>query len=123
MPPLNDDRLAACFKAFAHPARLAILRALADNDRRCCGDIVDILPLAQSTVSQHLQILREAGLVRGENEGRRSCYWLDAEAVRAFAESSAALFAVLGETEGKCATVPAADAVAMTELQTSEAGR
>lgn len=103
----EDDRLAACFKAFAHPARLSILRALADNDRRCCGDIVDMLPLAQSTVSQHLQILREAGLIRGENDGRRSCYCLDTEALGAFMAGARELFTVLGETEAKCATGPA----------------
>ncbi|PTW60942.1 ArsR family transcriptional regulator [Breoghania corrubedonensis] len=127
MSSLSDDRLAACFKAFAHPARLAILRELADNDRRCCGDIVGMLPLAQSTVSQHLHILREAGLIRGEIDGRRSCYCLDGEAVRAFMEGSAALFALLGETEEKCATGPApvasAGASATAGLEVAEAGR
>lgn len=107
MPALDDDSLAACFKAVAHPARLAILRALADGDRQCCGDIVGMLPLAQSTVSQHLQILREAGLIRGEIDGRRSRYFLDPEALGALAEASEALLTTLSEAEVRCATGPA----------------
>ncbi|WP_321341429.1 metalloregulator ArsR/SmtB family transcription factor [Breoghania sp.] len=91
MPDFDDDRLAACFKALGHPARLAILRALADEERCCCGDIVGRLPLAQSTVSQHLQILRDAGLIRGEAEGRKSRYCLDRAAFLALGEGTTAL--------------------------------
>ncbi|KAB2860757.1 MAG: winged helix-turn-helix transcriptional regulator [Bauldia sp.] len=81
----DDILLAARIKALAHPARLAIVRALLrpDAGRCCCGDIVRDLPLAQSTVSQHLKVLREAGLIRGEIEGPRSCYWIDRRALAA----------------------------------------
>ncbi|MDF2999787.1 MAG: transporter related protein, partial [Xanthobacteraceae bacterium] len=64
-------------RALAHPARLAILRALAAADRCQCGQIVRGLTLAQSTVSQHLKVLKEAGLITGTIEGPRSCYCLD----------------------------------------------
>lgn len=61
-------------KALAHPARIEILRILVKRNACVCGDIVDALPLAQSTVSEHLRILKEAGLVTGEIEGPRTCY-------------------------------------------------
>jgi ArsR family transcriptional regulator, arsenate/arsenite/antimonite-responsive transcriptional repressor len=79
--PKDDIVLAARIKALAHPARLAIVRALMRIDGCCCGDIVRDLPLAQSTVSQHLKILREAGIVRGEIAGPRTCYCLDRAAL------------------------------------------
>lgn len=73
-PPASDINLAETCKALAHPARLAILRQLLREDRCICGRIVEILPLAQSTVSQHLKILKDAGLIRGEVEGLNTCY-------------------------------------------------
>lgn len=79
----TDRRLARTLKALSHPARLAIVRLLAERDECVCGEIVDDLPLAQSTVSQHLKALKEAGLIRGTVEGRSTCYCLDPEAVRA----------------------------------------
>ncbi len=94
----TDDRLLARrIKALAHPARLGIVRALikVGGDGCCCGDIVRRLPLAQSTVSQHLKVLREAGLIRGEISGPRSCYCLD----RAALASVAAAMARLGAEE------------------------
>ena len=85
----DDVLLAARIKALGHPARLAIVRALLGApDGACrCRDIVRDLPLAQSTVSQHLKVLREAGLIRGEIEGPRSCYWLDRQALDAVGEA------------------------------------
>lgn len=80
----SDRRLAGRLKALAHPARLAIVRLLAERDECVCGEIVDDLPLAQSTVSQHLKALKEAGLVQGTIEGRRTCYCLDSAALQAF---------------------------------------
>lgn len=79
----DDVLLARRIKALAHPARLAIVRGLVDRGGGgCrCGDIVRDLPLAQSTVSQHLKVLREAGIIRGEIAGPRSCYWLDPAAL------------------------------------------
>jgi ArsR family transcriptional regulator len=83
--PENDLLLAARIKALAHPARLAIVRALIAREACCCGEIVSVLPLAQSTVSQHLKILRKAGLIKGEVSGPRSCYCLDREALASVA--------------------------------------
>ena len=89
----DDVVLAARVKALAHPARLAIVRALqrVGGDGCCCGDIVRHLPLAQSTVSQHLKILRRAGIVRGDIEGPRSCYCLDDAVLAAVSAELAAL--------------------------------
>lgn len=68
--------LADQFAVLAHPARLAILLALAERKACVCGDLVDLLPLAQPTVSRHLKELRLAGLIQGETEGPRACYCL-----------------------------------------------
>ena len=72
-----DNRMAKYAKAFAHPARVAILKLLAKRNGCMCGDIVDELPLSQSTVSQHLKELKEIGLVQGEIEGAKVCYCID----------------------------------------------
>ncbi|GAB4204711.1 MAG: hypothetical protein OHK0013_19920 [Sandaracinaceae bacterium] len=77
-----DDELAALGKALGHPARIKILRLLVRKNACICGDIVDELPLAQSTVSQHLKILKEAGLIRGEVDGPRVCYCIEPRALR-----------------------------------------
>ncbi|HOP31005.1 MAG TPA: metalloregulator ArsR/SmtB family transcription factor [Spirochaetota bacterium] len=75
----HDTRLSEYAKALSHPARIAILKHLAEQDRCICGELVDILPLAQSTVSQHLKELKKAGLITGEIEGPRSCYCINKE--------------------------------------------
>jgi ArsR family transcriptional regulator len=80
--PDADEELAALAKAVGHPARVQILRLLVRRDVCICGDIVDELPLAQSTVSQHLQVLKKAGLVRGEVDGPRVCYCIEPRALR-----------------------------------------
>jgi ArsR family transcriptional regulator len=101
--PGDDILLAARMKALAHPARLAIVRALAGvGGTGCsCGEIVRDLPLAQSTVSQHLKILRAAGIVRGEISGPRSCYCLDRAALASVAAAMQALDGVdMRETVG-----------------------
>jgi ArsR family transcriptional regulator len=69
--------LAARVKALGHPARLEILRVLAERGACICGEVVEVIPLAQSTVSQHLKVLKEAGFIRGEVDGPMSCYCLD----------------------------------------------
>ena len=89
-----DEALAEKLKALAHPARLAILRTLADRGRCVCGEVVEVMPLAQATVSQHLKILKEAGLIDGLIEGRNSCYCLDPDGI---AELQAMLDRLLGE--------------------------
>ncbi len=89
----EDRILARRIKALAHPARLGIVRALmkVGGDGCCCGEIVSHLPLAQSTVSQHLKVLREAGFIRGEISGPRSCYCLDRAALATVVAAMAAL--------------------------------
>lgn len=77
-----DEELAILAKALAHPARIRILRLL-DREAACiCGYIVENMPFAQSTVSQHLKVLKEAGLIRGTVEGPKVCYRLDPGKVR-----------------------------------------
>lgn len=68
--------LAELARALSHPARIAILELLAARDTCICGEIVEELPLSQSTVSQHLKALKEAGLIQGEIEGPKTCYCL-----------------------------------------------
>jgi ArsR family transcriptional regulator, arsenate/arsenite/antimonite-responsive transcriptional repressor len=77
----RDAELALLAKALGHPARIRILRLLLSHDVCYCGQIVDELPLAQATVSQHLKVLKEAGLVVGEIEGLRTCYCASRERV------------------------------------------
>jgi DNA-binding transcriptional ArsR family regulator len=74
---VKENKLAAYAKALAHPARIAILHFLAKQQSCMCGDIVEELPLSQSTVSQHLKELKEAGLIKGEIDGVRVCYCID----------------------------------------------
>jgi ArsR family transcriptional regulator len=78
VPPPDDETLAALAKAIAHPARIAILRLLTHRETCATGDVVAELPLAQSTVSEHLRILREAGLIQGEFDGPRTRYCVNA---------------------------------------------
>lgn len=87
----DQDELARLCKALAHPARLTILQHLLEEDRCICGRIVEVLPLAQSTVSQHLKILKESGLILGEVEGLRTCYCVDREKLAAMSNAMAAL--------------------------------
>lgn len=74
---LRENRIARYAKALAHPARVAILQLLIKKQACICGDIVDELPLSQSTVSQHLKELKEAGLIKGDIEGKTVCYCID----------------------------------------------
>jgi ArsR family transcriptional regulator len=72
-----DVELARLARALAHPARVRIVRLLARRGECVCGQIVLDLPLAQATVSQHLKVLKEAGIIRGQVDGPRVCYCLD----------------------------------------------
>ena len=91
-----DARVAQMAKSLGHPARVAILRTL--SSRACiCGDIVDALPLAQSTVSQHLKVLKESGWITGAIDGPRTCYSLNREAI---AELRTVLDPMLEQWEG-----------------------
>ena len=73
----KDEQIALLAKALGHPARVAIIRLLFKKQTCICGDIVDELPLSQSTVSQHLKELKEAGLIQGEITGVKTCYCIN----------------------------------------------
>ena len=72
-----NQRLANRLKALGHPARLEILRVLATRGTCVCGEVVEVMPLAQATVSQHLKILKECGLIQGEVDGVKVCYCIN----------------------------------------------
>lgn len=77
-----DDDLVSLAKALGHPARVQILRLLVRRSACICGDIVEELPLAQSTVSQHLKVLQKAGLIRGDVDGAKVCYCIEPRTIR-----------------------------------------
>jgi ArsR family transcriptional regulator len=77
----SDEEIATLAKALAHPVRVQIVRLLARTEG-CVNQLVEQLPLAQSTVSQHLKVLKDAGLVRGTVEGPRTCYCIDPAGLR-----------------------------------------
>lgn len=87
----SDDALARSLAALSHPARIRILRHLSNVEGCCCKDVVDHMPLAQSTVSQHLKVMLEAGLIRMKPEGGRSCYTVDRAALAALSASVSGL--------------------------------
>lgn len=91
----KEQELAGFAKAMSHPARIAILKVLAQRNECICGDIVDVLPLAQSTVSQHLKELRSAGLISGSVDGPRSCYCINWRAFEKFNQEFNFLFTKL----------------------------
>jgi ArsR family transcriptional regulator len=74
---VKQNKIARYMKALGHPARIAILEVLIKKEDCMCGDIVDELPLSQSTVSQHLKELKEAGLIKGNIDGAKVCYCID----------------------------------------------
>ena len=84
---LDEVRLARIFKALGHPARLKIVRHLLRRDECICGDIVEQLPLAQSTVSQHLKILKESGLIHGKISGPKTCYCINRHVWKQFLDA------------------------------------
>lgn len=82
--PLEVNFLADACKALGHPARVRIMKHLLAEKGCVCGCLVDVLHLAQSTVSQHLKVLREAGLIEGVVEGPRTCYCVDRKRLAKF---------------------------------------
>lgn len=94
----EDERLAELCKALAHPARVKIVRHLIEQEACLSGELVDVVPLAQSTVSQHLKILREAGVIAGEIDGPRRCYCVAPGVLEALGE----LIEQLGAARGCC---------------------
>jgi DNA-binding transcriptional ArsR family regulator len=91
---MQDADLAQVMRALGHPVRLNILRILAEQSQKdcCCTDVTQCLPLAQSTVSQHIKVLLDAGLVERHAKGTRNCYSLRAERLEAFGSACAGLF-------------------------------
>ncbi len=77
----NENQLASAFKALGHPARLAIVNYLMKVNACICGDIVNELPLAQPTISQHLKALKEAGIISGNISGNAICYCLNQQTI------------------------------------------
>ena len=80
----GDVEFARMAAALGHPARVAIVRFLRQEGVCICGEIVDVLPLAQSTVSQHLKALKDAGWIESQSDGPRSCYTLRRDALEQF---------------------------------------
>jgi ArsR family transcriptional regulator, arsenate/arsenite/antimonite-responsive transcriptional repressor len=98
----KEQGLAAFAKALSHPARIAILSQLARKNECICGELVEVLPLAQSTVSQHLKELKTAGLIDGTIDGPRSCYCINWKAFEKFYNDFTSLFEKLKEANAKC---------------------
>lgn len=79
---VEETELADIAKALSHPARLRILKILAEVDVCMCGEIVDLLPLAQATVSQHLKELQRVGFIKGNIEGPKTCYCINTATIQ-----------------------------------------
>ena len=97
----KEQHLAAFAKALSHPARIAILKMLAEENKCICGKIVEVLPLAQSTVSQHLKELKNAGLIEGTVDGPKSCYCINWKAFEKFNAEFNSLFSSLKKQNEK----------------------
>ena len=98
---MQDTDLANVMRALGHPVRLSILRILADQSREdcCCTDVTQCLPLAQSTVSQHIKVLLDAGLVERHAKGTRNCYSLRTDRLEALGSAWAGLLTGLTAAE------------------------
>ena len=96
--------LADIAKALSHPARIAILKEIAKHDTCICGEIVEVLPLAQSTVSRHLKELLGAGVLSGSIDGTKSCYCINWKVFGKFEKTFAEFFshAKSFETKRNC---------------------
>jgi len=111
MNAIQDDDLANVMRALGHPVRLSILRILADQRQGdcCCTDVTQCLPLAQSTVSQHIKVLFDAGLVERQARGTRNCYSLRADRIEALGAACNGLFS------GLCSDLARRAATALAE--------
>ncbi len=98
---IKANKIATYAKALAHPARVAILQLLIKKQACICGDIVDELPLSQSTVSQHLKELKEIGLIKGDIDGAKVCYCIDENEWEMAKEYMSAFFAAY-PNKNKC---------------------
>jgi ArsR family transcriptional regulator len=95
---MQDDDFATIMRALGHPVRLSILRILAREQQRecCCSDVTDSLPLAQSTVSQHIKVLLDAGLIERKPRGTRNCYVVQHTRLQALGSAYASMLEGLG---------------------------
>jgi len=97
----NQVKIAELCKAIAHPARVAIVKHLIERDECVCGDLVDELPLSQSTVSQHLKELKKVGLIQGTVSGPSVCYCLNEDVWNQFSNEMGSFFTEI-LTEKNC---------------------
>lgn len=98
----RQNELAVIMKALGHPARIAIIDYLLSVDACICGDIVNVLPLAQPTVSQHLKALKNAGLIQGNIEGNAICYCINKETFAQFKNSLDEVFGKIQIRKNNC---------------------
>ena len=98
----KQNAVAALAKALGHPARVAIVEYLLSVDSCICGDIVNELPLAQPTVSQHLNELKSAGIIKGEIECNAICYCVDETAIEKLQDYFASVAAILHKKKSNC---------------------
>lgn len=98
----KQNELASIAKALAHPARIAIIEQLLNEDICICGDFVNKLPLAQPTISQHLKELKNAGLIKGEIEGNSICYCIDEKNWKKFKKMFQTFFDEYTKIKYKC---------------------
>ena len=109
MNTMLDDDIADLMRALGHPVRLSILRILAQRESDCCcTDVTQMLPLAQSTVSQHIKVLLDAGLVVREAKGTRNCYKLRSDRLAEFGSACSGLFTGLAAEAPVPARLPEA---------------
>ena len=98
----KQNSIAILSKALGHPARIAILEYLIKADACICGDIVNELPLAQATVSQHLKELKNAGLIKGSIEGNAICYCIDEKVIEKLQNYFASISTKLTNKKNSC---------------------
>lgn len=97
-----ENELADFANAISHPARVAILKEIAKRETCICGEIVEVLPLAQSTVSQHLKELLKANLIKGTIDGVKSCYCINYETFEKFEKIFNTFFTKTNSNNPKC---------------------
>jgi len=98
----KQNQIATLAKALGHPARIAIIEYLMGVDACICGDIVNVLPLAQPTVSQHLKELKNAGVIKGNVEGNAICYCIDENALDVLQSYFGAVSSSLEKKKNDC---------------------
>lgn len=99
---VDEKQVAIWAKALGHPARVAIIKLLIEKKTCICGDLVMELPLSQSTVSQHLKELKEAGLVQGTIDGPKVCYCINTTALQSFSSALAEFVSCINQQHNCC---------------------